>query len=204
MNLIHNSNMKSIIFIFSLLFIVFYSCIAQNKLQRKQINLFLNKFEITKLPFNLDIISIEEINKSKYKLDSFEVSTFIENNKLIVNGLYLYDVYNYFAINKFYFDNFSAVIILKKGGSGGVENRYLLFVYDSKGNKISSQLIGQQIGDCSLIKIQSSIISNDYHIKIKSDEIEQNCDNGKRIILKTEYYNYKLDSLTGKIIALDD
>lgn len=168
--------MKSFIIIYIIGITSLFSCNA--KQADEKFNIYISTFEKIELPFSLDRNRIESLEESKkIPLDSLYINSFIEQNKELGQGIYMYDIYSYYSIGFFTIDeNYRATIVEKIGGSGGVDNQYYLLIYYKK--KLTDKiLIAKEIGDCSFLNIRTGEIDDEFNILIKDFTLEGNCDN---------------------------
>ncbi len=78
-------------------------------------------------------------------------------------------------------------------GSGAIDDKYHLIVYDSSGLVISNRLVGKQTGSCESLETQTFSISSDYLVHSKLNYYSGDCETGKMKLNKTRVSNYEMD-----------
>jgi hypothetical protein len=128
----------------------------------------------------------------------------VEINKNCINSLdsTLTVNYKYYCSSKFISNKISGYLIRQIGASGGVEERFFLFLFDEKNKFLTFFLLGQSVSDCSFSIEERSIITKDLMIENVKTIYELDCDNDSETSKKTIIERYKINNINGEIIKL--
>ena len=164
---------------------------------------FLEKFETVELPYSIEENDYEL--SLKYNLDALDhanVEKYIEENSEIANGLFLFDVLNYYPIAKFSMNNSIQILIIEKsGGAGGVERRFNLLSYNNDGEILSQIEIAQEIGDCSFLNLKTVVIDKGFIITVENKEYKGICENDIYELILSKISIFKILN-SGKIVIV--
>jgi hypothetical protein len=156
-------------------------------------NIFLNKFVLKALPISVNQQLMDNFPYESIELDTFLVNKFIEKDSVFVGDLTIYSSTKYYPLYKFKIDRLWAAIIMYSSGSGGIEDKYHLIVYDSSGTVKSNYTVGKQVGSCESLETQTFSISPNYLISGKNNYYNGNCETGKMKLIKTQFLKYQID-----------
>lgn len=156
-------------------------------------DIFLNKFVLKVLPISVDQKLLDNFSYENVDLDTLLVDRFVEKNKLIIGDLSIYSSTKYYPLYKFKVGSMWGIIIMYSGGSGAIDDKYHLIVYDSSGLVKSNLLVGKQTGSCESLETQTFSISSDYLVSSKINYYSGNCETGKMKLTKTQALNYQID-----------
>ena len=172
---------------------------------REDFHQYLSLFENIELPINIDssFLNTNTIPQ-RYPIDSALISSFIEQNHLMIEEISLFDIYTYYPVYKFQLSNgIIGVIYAKIGMSGGSEDFFILNLYSVDGEKKGELLVGKYVSDCSFIEETTSVVSHDK-ARITHAYYEGNCAKDVYFKTRTDEILYEINPFSGNIKMAED
>ena len=140
----------------------------------KVFEIFIKNFPTKFLPIILDERNMLDFMTNK-ELDSAMITRFVEPNRDLRGEIKLFDIYNYYPVYQFTVnDSIIVIIVLKRGGSGGMDDTFIMLSYENFKMK-TSEIIGKMLGDCSFTKKIESTIYEDFTIEQQQHELKLDC-----------------------------
>jgi hypothetical protein len=141
---------------------------------------YLENFTKTEVPIYISQAFLSDFSYSRLKvLDSSFVAHHIEANEHIIDKIYSFDNFDYFAFRKFKLrDAHTGVIYIKKGRQSSVNLHFYLAIYDFEGERKSKMLLAEISGECEELHVQEGSISKTLNIRTKEEILtfDESCD----------------------------
>jgi hypothetical protein len=159
----------------------------------ESLEVFLSNFTLQEFPISVDQKLLDSFPYESVQLDTLLVSKFVEKDSVLVGDLTIYSSTKYYPLYKFRVGSLWAVITMFSSGSGGIEDKYHLIIYDPTGNIKSNLIIGKQVGSCESMASQIFSINRDYLISSENNYYNGNCETDEMKLIKTQVLKYQID-----------
>jgi hypothetical protein len=135
---------------------------------------YLDQFTETELPVYISQSYLSNFSYRGLKvLDSGFVANFIEPNEHILDDIFSYDHFDYFAFRQIKLrDAHTGVIYIKRSRSASVDIHFHLAIYDFEGERKSKMLFAEMFGDCTDLHVMEGSIGKSLIIKTKEEILE--------------------------------
>jgi hypothetical protein len=168
---------------------------------------YVNLFSTFSIPYSIELVNIE-LEKSKMKkLDTNFVLNFVEKRVNPDTKEDQFQLYEYFAVSKFYiYDNLMGIVVLKSPKNQKMIGNYIMKLYTKDGEQKSKFEIAQYYGDNKFMTIKEGKIFPGGLISIKEKGIvfSKNCDSISSVYtMGTSDYKFGADGYIEKYVPVN-
>lgn len=156
---------------------------------------YLNNYDLIELPIELSEGILEKVPLSDNKeIEQPFISHYLGSTESISENK---QFYKYFYLFKFEINDKVGVVAKEVGSAGGIEDRYILIVYDKEGKVCSDLKIAEYLGDCGFLVKKTSTIKENFKVEIIEKNFKGDCENDEYELTQISTRNFIINPNTG-------